>query len=458
MKMFKRYFSPLLAVALFASATVANAAVHRVYPGMSIQEAINEAEPGDTIMVEPGTYSAPDDSTYGLHITTPNLRLIGKVKKGRGDAGKVRLVYSGEFYEASNQCLAPDKADRAEVCDEGQRTGVYAAPADCEFEMNEEECKAALGLEEDDPIPYLEGFYIRGFSVEKFPRNGIQTRWVDDFEFVRNESVENLNNGIYPTLSANGLVSNNESYGSLDTAMWIAGSENVRVIGNELHGSVIGFEITVSNEVEVKQNEMYNNTVGVGLFHPNGAGNPPLPVMANWLIEQNDIYDNNLPNKALPETFQAILPSGVGVLLSGVSDAVIAKNNVEDNDYVGIAVVGWCTGLGITEEDIEEKGECLFFGEGNPNNSLRAPPQSNNNLVAQNKLSGNAENPPSDGALPPADLVYAQGVENFVPPGAPSGNCFEKNKPKNDFTSFSLPPFNGGAGSSDPDDLPTDGC
>ena len=308
MKMIKRYFSLLLAVALFATATVANAAVHRVYPGMSIQEAIDEAEPGDTIMVEPGTYSAPDDSTYGLHITTPNLRLIGKVKKGRGDAGKVRLVYSGEFYEPSNQCLAPDQNDRAPVCDEGQRTGVYAAPAGCEFEMNEEECKAALELEEDDPIPYLEGFYIRGFSVEKFPRNGIQTRWVDDFEFVRNESVKNLNNGIYPTLSANGLVSNNESYGSLDTAMWIAGSENVRVIGNELHGSVIGFEITVSNEVEVKQNEMYNNTVGVGLFHPNGAGNPPLPVMANWLIEQNDIYDNNLPNAALPETFQADTP------------------------------------------------------------------------------------------------------------------------------------------------------
>ncbi len=156
----------------------------------------------------------------------------------------------------------------------------------------------------------LKDFYIRGFSVEEFPVNGIQTRWVDGFEFVRNVSVNNLNNGIYPTLSANGLVRNNESYGSLDTAMWVAGSENVRVIGNELWGSVIGFEITVSNEVTVKQNEIYDNTVGVGLFHPNGAGNPPLPVMANWLIEQNDIYDNNRPNMAVPGTFQSILPPG----------------------------------------------------------------------------------------------------------------------------------------------------
>ena len=72
--------------------------------------------------------------------------------------------------------------------------------------------------------------------MEEFPVNGIQTRWVDGFEFVRNVSVNNLNNGIYPTLSANGLVRNNESYGSLDPAMWVAGSENVRVIGNELWG------------------------------------------------------------------------------------------------------------------------------------------------------------------------------------------------------------------------------
>ena len=41
-------------------------------------------------------------------------------------------------------------------------------------------------------------------------------------------------NGLYPTLSANGLVQNNVSYGSLDTSLWVAGSENVRVIGNDL--------------------------------------------------------------------------------------------------------------------------------------------------------------------------------------------------------------------------------
>ena len=402
MKIDMRRFSPLLAAAVFATATVAQAAVHKVYPGDSIQAAIDAASSGDTILVEPGEYYEDATSRYGLRITTDNLRLIGKVKKGKGDAGKVRLIANGS-----------------------QETGILAAPAGCEYDMNREECAAVIGEDFED----LKGFYIRGFSVEEFPVNGIQTRWVDGFEFVRNASVRNLNNGIYPTLSANGMVRNNESYGSLDTAMWVAGSENVRVIGNELWGSVIGFEITVSNDVVVKQNEIYDNTVGVGLFHPNGAGNPPLPVMANWLIEQNDIYDNNRPNMAVPGTFQSILPPGVGVLLLGVSDHVVAKNNVEDNDFVGIGLLGWCTATATTPENCVAEPPI-------------APTDASRNLVQLNYMSNNGTNPQA-GPLNflAADLTY------FDLADGSTGNCFQKNKPKNGFTFVSSE----GA-------LPTDGC
>ena len=399
-----------LAMAAFVAAPAADATVYRVFPGESIQDAVDAAAPGDTILVEPGTYVVSDPK-YGLRITTDNLRLIGKVNKGRGEAGKVRILASG-----------------------GQETGVYAAPAGCDYRVSADsdlgrECKSRA----------VQGFYIRGFSVEGFPFNGIQTRWVDGFEFVSNESINNLNNGIYPTLSANGLVRDNVSYGSLDTAMWVAGSENVRVIGNELFGSVIGFEITVSNEVWVTQNKIYDNTVGIGLFHPNGAGNPPLPVMANWVIEHNDVRDNNRPNEAPEGSFQSALPPGIGIILAGVSDHVIAKNTVQDNGFVGIAVLGWCTA-----------------NDGGPNSCTAKPPitdpRSNNNLVSQNKVSGNGTSPPPGAPFPPVDLLYAQ-----LEPGA-SGNCFKKNKPDG-YTYFSTePPFPFGAPPFGSGPLPTDGC
>ena len=166
-------------------------------------------------------------------------------------------------------------------------------------------------------------------------------------ERFQDHSQRNCNldrNGIYPTISANGLVQNNVSYGTKDTALWVAASENVRVIGNDLSEAPIGLEVNVSVNVEVKQNDVYNNTVGVALFHPNSAGNLPRPDMGNWVVENNNVYDNNPPNPAPPDSFQGALPPGVGILLLGVYDNVVAKNTVEDNDFVGIGVLGWCYG------------------------------------------------------------------------------------------------------------------
>ena len=400
-----------IGIAVFLISASANATVHRVYPGESIQGAIDAAAPGDTILVEPGIYQEDPSSRYGLRITTDNLRLIGKVKKGQGDAGKVRILQNGD-----------------------QETGVYAAPAGCDYDVKDD---SALGQE--CRSRELQGFYIRGFSVEEYPKNGIQTRWVDGFEFVRNASVNNLNNGIYPTLSANGLVRDNVSYGSLDTAMWVAGSESVRVIGNELFGSVIGFEITVSNDVQVMQNQIYDNTVGIGLFHPNGAGNPPLPVMADWIIEHNDVYGNNRPNEAPVGTFQSILPPGIGVLLLGVSDHVVAKNNVEANEFVGIGLLGWCTATNGTPEN------CV-------DNQPIWPTDASRNLVAQNYVADNGTNPQA-GPLNflAADLTY------FDAGDGSTGNCFKKNKPKDGFTFVSSEP-DGQPGPPFEGPLPTDGC
>lgn len=429
----KRCMKTFLAATALVSASAAQAVVHKVSPGESIQAAIDMAVPGDTVLVEPGVYHENEGGIYGLRITQDNIRLIGKARPGQGEEGKVRLVATGI------------------QTDDG--TGIYAAPAGCEYNFGRDQCNA----------PDLKDFYVRGFTVEGFGVNGIQTRFVDGFEMIRNESANNLNNGIYPTLSANGLVRNNTSYGSLDTAMWVAGSENVRVIGNELYGSVIGFEITVSNSVEFRNNEVHSNTVGVGLFHPNGAGNPALPEMANWVIEENEIYNNNADNAAVPGTFQSALPPGGGVLLLGVSDHTVQNNRIENHGLTGVAVMGWCSATFGTANSCfsinPQTGELVLVDPpfNDPDNTV-LDASASNNLVANNAVNNNGFWAGFLGGTPlepfeflAADLTYfnvpeLQGLVEFS-----GGNCFRDNFSDDDESFTVSAVADGGV-------LPTDGC
>ena len=335
-----------------------------VYPGQSIQDAVNAVMPGGTVYIMPGTYQESHLGTNAVTVSKDGIRLIARSKPKQGPAGKVILKPFG-----------------------AQKNGLVVQPAVDGTRIN--------------------GFQVKGLTVEGFPNNGILTRYLDNFKIERNETANNLENGIWPTLSANGLVKKNVSYGSDDAALWVEASENVRVIKNELYDSPTGLEMTVSSNIVAKHNDVHDNVVGVGLYHALGAGIPPLQPLdrnGDWEISQNNIHDNNKVND-VTGGLVADLPSGIGILLVGVDRVTIDRNNVTNNKSFGLAMADWCI-----------VASC-------PNPYPTTIPDSipEGNIIEKNVFTNNAYAPEGDFAALGSDITAVIG--GLVDPP----NCFADN-------------------------------
>ncbi len=356
-----------LGVAVALTATPAVAKTFKVHPGDSIQAAVDAASDGDKIVVYPGTYT--ETGSPHAVVVNKSLKMIAKVdKKAPGDTGKVIILGDGS-----------------------QQDGVLVEP----------------------PNPgdaNIEGFLIKGFTVQGFNNNGIHLRYVNNFKILKNESIDNLENGIWPTLSVKGMVKKNVSYGSEDSAMWVEASENVRVIKNIAHSSPTGIEVTISNGVDVKKNEAYNNSVGVGLYHPSAAGLAPLATNGFWKIQKNYIHDNNAPNTAPPGSMAADLPPGGGILILGADDILVKSNTVENNDFFGITIIDYC---------IATMGGAFDCSVVPP----VVEPYPDRNIVMNNKFINNGTNPISH------PLAFAASDMIFIVDNGPDGvgNCFSGN-------------------------------
>ena len=353
-------------------------AVH-VRPGQSIQRAVERAEPGDTVIVEPGTYReagrpCPSDPTHrcAVVVTRSGITLRAHADDGRG----VVLENAGD----QDQGIAVAKPG--------------AAGATC---LN-------------DPAQRLRRVRVEGFTVNGFGGEGIYLLCVDDWVVARNATHDDAEYGIFPSHSRRGRITHNVATGANDTGIYVGQSRDVRVDHNLAMGNVSGFEIENSSGVVLRHNRAVGNTGGILSFTL-----PSLDVKANHdnVVADNQVLANNKANSCLdPSDAVCQVPSGTGILLVAADRNRVASNEVRDNHSFGIGVTNYCVATGLSA------AECA---------ALDINPDPDGNRVLHNTVLGNGLAPdPSVPSIFAVDLAWDL---------SGAGNCWSANRAGTTFPS-----------------------
>jgi len=367
---------PALALLSFAfgCGNSSNNSTITVQPGESIQAAVDAAPAGGRVVVEPGEYVETHGGQAAVLITKP-LQLVANTENG----GVVKILPGP-----------------------GNTEGIWVrGTADA----------------------FVEDVLIEGFTTDGFEENGIWTYYARNFE-IRNNNVGNSDHvGIYPQLSAQGLVRDNIAYGGLDSALWVSGSEDVRVIDTVAYAAPIGLQVNVSKAIEVERITAYGNVTGIALTHPLASGLGDNVDLAfgyrseSVYFTDSEVYDNNLVNPVSTGSVGG-LPQGTGMLIAGHDRAYVENSSFTDNDYAGMLIVDYCVATGETDEDC-------------------AP---DSNTIVNNTITGNGTNPPpSDFQNLASDVVVVAAVAG----NCMAGNTYETTVGGETISAASCAPFEG---------------
>ena len=322
----------VLAVALLGTTSMVSAAqakTIKVVPDgttASIQTAINAANPYDTVIVPPGTYTGAT-----VKVEKSNLTLKGSqaaIIDATGDTYGITVGTKLTF-------------------DEGPTCPAYG----------------------------VRNFRIIGLSVQKAANTGIFLFGVDGFHVTGGSYLNNGEYGIFPRCSHEGLINQNSGGGGDDATIYVGVDNGVTVERNNLTNGELGIELESTDNTIVRKNKLSENTAAIFVIVLPGL---PKSSTEKAVIEENTVVANNRPNP-FPPVCQApesppgcveefsddlqLLPSGTGILNVGGHKVTIRNNRVMNNGTVGVGVVENPFGFGssnetsITGNTIKKNGE-----------------------------------------------------------------------------------------------------
>lgn len=260
-------------------------------PTGALLEAMIDAEAGDVICLEPGTYNI--ERELSLSVREVTLR-------GDGDTREEVVL---------------DFADQS-VGDDG------------------------ITVTADD-------FTIENLTVKNTKGNGVVVTGAARPTF-RNLLVswdagsvtENGAYAVYPVRCSDVLIEHTEIVGAADAGIYVGQTTGAIVRNNEVHSNVAGIEIENTTDADVYDNHAYDNTAGILAFVlPNlekkdGKHN---------LIRDNVIEDNNRDNFGETGTVVAAVPPGIGIVLLSADDTEVRGNEIRGHRTTGVLAISQAT-------------------------------------------------------------------------------------------------------------------
>jgi hypothetical protein len=267
-----------------APASASHHGVHVVWPGQSIQKAVDAAESGDTVLLAPGTFHE------SVEVTTPGLTLRGM--------GRSTVIEPGT-KKAADSCA-------------GGGNGI-----------------CVVGTKDKG----LKGVTVADLTVTGFTGSGVYSVATDGLTVRNVTAVKNGVWGIAQERSVRGVVRSNTVRDNGDAGIFLANtikeeagaSDTLGTVvdGNRLEGNRIGVTVRRLRNLTVAHNRLTGNCAGVFV-----VGDENKPKAGSLAVRDNYVAANN---KSCPKTDRLEALQGSGIVVTGADDTKVTGNVVRDN-------------------------------------------------------------------------------------------------------------------------------